>query len=71
MMAKIQTKEIPFPEFLSPEAKSLLKSLFEKKESNRIGFKLDAEEIKKHEFFKPINFDDIYNKTMKTPFAFE
>lgn len=31
MMKKIQTKEIPFPDYLSPAAKSLLKSLFEKK----------------------------------------
>lgn len=36
-----------------------------------MGFKLDAEEIKKHEFFKSVNFEDIYNKKIKTPFSFE
>lgn len=31
IIKKIQTKEIPFPEFLSDEAKCLLKKLFNKK----------------------------------------
>lgn len=33
-----------------------------------MGAKADAEELKKHAFFKNINWDDIYNKVQDGPF---
>ena len=55
---------IPNDANLSPEAKSLIKSLVTTPE-NRLGYN-GVEEIKKHPFFKGINWDNIRN--VKAPF---
>ena len=55
---------IPNDANLSPEAKSLIKSMVTTPE-NRLGYN-GVEEIKKHPFFKGINWDNIRN--VKAPF---
>lgn len=56
MLKNICTKAVPLPYYLSPDAKSLLSSLFKIDPENRLGFKEGAIEIKKHPFFKDIDF---------------
>ena len=64
------TKNVPLPEFLSEDAKSLLKELFKIKPKDRLGAKFGADEIKKHKFFAEINFEDLYLKKVKPPITF-
>lgn len=65
----ILVEEIKFPARLSEVAKSLLSGLLTKDPSKRLGGGLgDAEEVKKHQFFDPISFQDLYDKKIPTPF---
>jgi serine/threonine protein kinase len=43
ILKNITTRAVPIPEFLSPEAKSLLKGLFKIKPSERLGSTKGAE----------------------------
>ena len=46
------------PQFLSPEAQSLLRVLFKRNPLNRLGYGPNGiENIKAHPFFKSINWD--------------
>lgn len=71
MMRNLATKPVPMPYYISEAAKSLLNGLFSIKPERRLGFKEGATEIKKHAFFKGINFDDIYNRKVIPPVSFE
>ncbi|BFG36613.1 hypothetical protein CerSpe_228870 [Prunus speciosa] len=54
---KIVKEKIKLPSFLSSEAHSLLKGLLQKDASHRLGSgPLGCEEIKRHKWFKPINW---------------
>jgi serine/threonine protein kinase len=44
---------------VSPELQDLLKKLIEKDPNNRIGHQADSDEIKKHSWFRSINWDRI------------
>lgn len=70
IIKNVTSKQVPLPDFLSEEAKSLLKELFHIKPKDRLGHKFGAEEIKNHKFFKEINFQDVYNKLVKPPITF-
>ena len=50
------------PEDISNDLLDLLKSLLKKDPKERLGFKGDAAEIKKHPYFKDINFDEVRKK---------
>uniref|UniRef100_A0A8C5HR02 Ribosomal protein S6 kinase n=1 Tax=Gouania willdenowi TaxID=441366 RepID=A0A8C5HR02_GOUWI len=57
------------PQFLSAEAQSLLRALFKRNPSNRLGSNADgAEEIKRHCFFSTIDWNKLFRKEMKPPF---
>ncbi|KAK5968651.1 AGC-kinase C-terminal domain-containing protein [Trichostrongylus colubriformis] len=57
------------PQFLSPEAQSLLRALFKRNAVNRLGAgPTGIEEIKRHPFFASINFDRLLNKEIAPPF---
>ncbi|KAH0787512.1 AGC family protein kinase [Histomonas meleagridis] len=60
---------VSFPRFLNNESVSFLTALLQKSPENRLGSKGDFEEIKQHEFFKGINFDDVYNKRIKPEYV--
>ena len=47
---------VPIPEYLSVNAKSLLEGLLKIDVKERLGANEDSEEIKKHPFFKSIDF---------------
>jgi serine/threonine protein kinase len=54
ILKNITSKQVPLPEELSAEAKSLLKGLFMINPKERLGSKSGAEEIMKHPFFSSI-----------------
>ena len=70
MINNITTRNVPIPNDLSPEARSLLKGLFKMKPKDRLGDKKDAEELKAHPFFASVNFEAIMNKEVEPPIAF-
>lgn len=58
MFRNIVENEVKFPNtvYLTNECKSLLTNLLKKKPQERLGSKTDAEEIRKHPWFKKIDF---------------
>ena len=64
----IEFGELKIPEFISPEAASLLRGLLQKNPNKRLGGNIkDAQEIKEHPYFKDVNWDDVYNKKIIPP----
>ena len=63
LYTNITKKKLIFPEYFSDKAKSLLKKLLEKNPEKRI----DIEEIKKHKFFKGIDWNELEVKNIKPP----
>ena len=69
MYEKILHAPIPLPKYLSKEARSIFLSLLERDPDKRLGSSSkDAEEIKKHEFFKDIDWKKLLKKQLKPPF---
>ena len=62
MFKNLMTKPVPIPYYISEEAKSLLQGLFQIKPEDRLGYKSGAFEIKKHKFFKDIDFDKMIRR---------
>ena len=60
----ITKKKLLFPEYFSETIKDLLKQLLEKNPKKRIG---NTEEIKKHKFFKEIEWNEMEFKRIKPP----
>jgi p90 ribosomal S6 kinase len=57
------------PEFLSPEAQSLLRALFKRNPANRLGAgPLGSQEIKIHPFFAKIDWNKLYKREISPPF---
>lgn len=57
------------PQFLSPEAQSLLRMLFKRNPANRLGAGPDGvEEIKRHAFFSKIDWNKLYRREIHPPF---
>uniref|UniRef100_A0A8C5HRY4 non-specific serine/threonine protein kinase n=1 Tax=Gouania willdenowi TaxID=441366 RepID=A0A8C5HRY4_GOUWI len=68
-MNLILKARLGMPQFLSAEAQSLLRALFKRNPSNRLGSNADgAEEIKRHCFFSTIDWNKLFRKEMKPPF---
>ncbi|NWU02635.1 KS6A2 kinase, partial [Hylia prasina] len=68
-MALILKAKLGMPQFLSIEAQSLLRALFKRNPSNRLGAGFDGvEEIKRHPFFVTIDWNKLYRKEIKPPF---
>ena len=67
MYKNISENKLMFPEFFSDELKDLLKRMLDKNPKNRIGIENDKSDLKNHEFFRDINWDDIMNKKIKPP----
>jgi p90 ribosomal S6 kinase len=57
------------PQYLSGEAQSLLRCLFKRNPSNRLGSgPLKGHEIKSHEFFASLDFEKLLRKEIKPPY---
>ncbi|NXI02140.1 KS6A2 kinase, partial [Pachycephala philippinensis] len=68
-MALILKAKLGMPQLLSIEAQSLLRALFKRNPSNRLGAGFDGvEEIKRHPFFVTIDWNKLYRKEIKPPF---
>ncbi|KAH0795684.1 AGC family protein kinase [Histomonas meleagridis] len=61
----ILNNPVSFPQFVSPEAKDLIEHLLDKNPATRLGANNDADEIKKHPFFAPLDFDKVLKKGYK------
>ncbi|XP_055027041.1 ribosomal protein S6 kinase alpha-2 [Misgurnus anguillicaudatus] len=68
-MALILKAKLGMPQFLSPEVQSLLRALFKRNPTNRLGAGPDGvEEIKRHIFFATIDWNKLYRREIKPPF---
>ena len=67
MYKNISENKLMFPEFFSGELKDLLKKMLDKDPNKRIGIKNDKSDLKNHEFFSDLNWEDIMNKRVKPP----
>ncbi|XP_029554766.1 ribosomal protein S6 kinase alpha-2 isoform X2 [Salmo trutta] len=68
-MALILKAKLGMPQFLSPEVQSLIRALFKRNPTNRLGAGPDGvEEIKKHNFFGNIDWNKLYRREIKPPF---
>lgn len=69
MYDKILNAPLRFPAYMTPEAKSLLTALLQRKVEDRLGSSIDdSASIKKHPFFQGIDWDSVYNKTTNPEF---
>ena len=66
----IQNTEVTFPQniYLSDDAKDIIFKLLKKDVKERLGYASGIVEIKNHPFFKGIDFQEIENKKVKSPF---
>ncbi|XP_051969716.1 ribosomal protein S6 kinase alpha-3 isoform X2 [Xyrauchen texanus] len=68
-MTMILKAKLGMPQFLSSEAQSLLRSLFKRNPSNRLGAGPDGvEEIKRHTFYANIDWNKLFRREMYPPF---
>ncbi|KAI4554186.1 hypothetical protein MJG53_019485, partial [Ovis ammon polii x Ovis aries] len=68
-MTMILKAKLGMPQFLSPEAQSLLRMLFKRNPANRLGAGPDGvEEIKRHSFFSTIDWNKLYRREIHPPF---
>ncbi|XP_028409881.1 ribosomal protein S6 kinase 2 beta-like isoform X2 [Dendronephthya gigantea] len=68
-MTMILKAKLGMPQFLSPDAQSLLRMLFKRNPANRLGAAENGiEDIKKHQFFASINWEKLIRKECKPPF---
>lgn len=67
MYQKILNSELRFPSYVSSEAQSLLDGLLTRDPTKRLGTS-DAAEIKKHPFFRSIDWDKLFKKEVEPTF---
>lgn len=68
-MNQILKAKLGMPTFLSPEAQSLLRALFKRNPTNRLGSGPNGiEDIKAHSFFSSIDWDQLLKKDSSPPF---
>jgi len=68
-MNQILKAKLGMPTFLSPEAQSLLRALFKRNPTNRLGSGPNGiEDIKAHTFFSSIDWDQLVKKSVSPPF---
>jgi p90 ribosomal S6 kinase len=68
-MTMILKAKLGMPQFLSPEAQSLLRVLFKRNPQNRLGSGPNGiENIKAHAFFKSIDWEKLCRRAISPPF---
>ncbi|XP_044003306.1 ribosomal protein S6 kinase beta-1 [Aphidius gifuensis] len=66
---KILKGKLALPQFLSPDARDLVRKLLKRQVAQRLGSGIDdAEQIINHKFFKHINWQDVISKKLEPPF---
>ena len=62
-------KNIVIPNDVSEDASSLIKGLLQIETTKRLGFgENDADDVKRHSFFKDVDWNLVYEKKIKQPF---
>ncbi|XP_075051877.1 ribosomal protein S6 kinase alpha-1 isoform X2 [Mixophyes fleayi] len=68
-MTLILKAKLGMPQFLSSEAQGLLRCLFKRNPTNRLGSGTEgAEEIKRHPFFSTIDWNKLFRREISPPF---
>lgn len=67
MFKNIQSGPLTLPNYLSQSAKDLLRKLLNRDPNRRLGALLDAEEIKRHPFFKKVDWGMVARREQKMP----
>ena len=68
LFLNIEQGNLYIPDYITDDAKNLLRGLLQRDPKKRLGGgNRDAEEIKEHTFFKDIDWKKIYNKKIKPP----
>ncbi|KAN0027699.1 hypothetical protein ACTFIV_000991 [Dictyostelium citrinum] len=65
MYRKIMMEKLSFPHFISPDARSLLEQLLERDPEKRLA---DPNLIKRHPFFRSIDWEQLFQKNIPPPF---
>ncbi|KAF2368596.1 Protein kinase C-terminal [Trinorchestia longiramus] len=66
----IVNDEVRYPRFLSIEAVAIMRKLLRKHPDRRLGAsEKDAEDVKKQQFFRSVNWDDLLQRKIKPPFV--
>ncbi|XP_076622288.1 ribosomal protein S6 kinase beta-1 [Colletes latitarsis] len=66
---KILRGKLSLPQYLTPDARDLIRKLLKRQVSQRLGSGFeDAEQIMNHNFFKHINWQDVISRKLEPPF---
>ncbi|CAK93885.1 unnamed protein product (macronuclear) [Paramecium tetraurelia] len=66
---QIQKGQIKYPDYFSKEAKDLISQLLQVRPFNRLGYiKGGVNDVKKHKWFKNINWKELAQKNIKAPY---
>lgn len=69
LSADLYKKKVNIPDYITPEAKDLIKQLLVPNPKKRLGYGTDgAKKIKEHQYFKDIDWDDAWNQKLTPPF---
>jgi serine/threonine protein kinase len=69
LSADLYKKKVNIPEYVTPEAKDLIKQLLVPNPKRRLGYGVDgAKKIKEHKYFEDIDWDDAWNQKLTPPF---
>ncbi|CAD8112107.1 unnamed protein product [Paramecium sonneborni] len=71
MIRRILTQPIPYPSYLSENARSLLEQILVVDPKKRLGYENDGYDIMKHDFFIGINMPEIIQHKMQPPYKFD
>mmetsp|Transcript_14130 Transcript_14130/g.26565 ORF Transcript_14130/g.26565 Transcript_14130/m.26565 type:complete len:650 (+) Transcript_14130:96-2045(+) len=63
----IQCGKLKIPSSLTTEAKGLLIGLLQRDPKKRLGSNQDAEEVKRHEFFSGVRWEQVMNRSLRPP----
>ncbi|KAK6352429.1 serine/threonine protein kinase psk1 [Orbilia blumenaviensis] len=71
ILNKINKTKLKLPFYLSPDAKDLLTRLLRKEPTKRLGYKMpqDLATIKKHRFFRKINWEKLERRELEPPIS--
>lgn len=64
---RVRNAPLTFPEEVNPAARSLISGLLTRDPTERLGSR-SADDVKNHEFFKDINWQQLYDRKLAPPF---
>jgi len=67
LFENIRHANLEIPQYVSPVAKDIILRLLNRNPKKRLGTITGADEIKKHPFFKNIDWNKLYNRSYRAP----